>query len=463
MKQGKTFLAIIPARGGSKRLHRKNLLELDGKPLIAWSIETSLKSKYIDKVIVSSDDNEIISIAKKYSVQTIKRPHELATDTASTIDVVKHAIENIKENFEFTVLLQPTSPLRNEKHIDEAINLLDIKNADAVISVCEVEHSPLWCNTLPKDRSMKDFIREDVKNKRSQDLPTYYRINGAIYICKTEKLLEEKSFFLKDNIFAYVMDRKDSVDIDTMEDFYYASVLLNNKIIYQNKIIDEIFESYTRRGFGKILKSEIDVILFDFVMKKIFSEINPEYFINGELNYFALDKKDIYELSKYLKIPEIKIVNYIEQVGLLKGILSDEVGFINFKNLLFKQKQNLLNIQKGSIAIQITNKLMQKYIEAKISSVGGQYTYDKGSDLIFFDIVTLLEIFNIKKEGILEWIKLQDNKEAKEIITLLSKENYSLKDVGEKLTSYICSVLRSSSINIVSNKLMELFYNGQLF
>lgn len=217
----KTFLAIIPARGGSKRLPRKNLLDLCGKPLIAWSIEAALKSKYISKVIVSSDDEEILNIAKEYKADFIKRPDELASDTATTFDALKHTLENV-EKYDYVVLLQPTSPLRSEKHIDEAIELLKEKNADAIISVCEVEHSPLWSNTLDENLDMSDFLREEVLNKRSQDLPKYYRLNGAIYICKTEKLLENKGFFVKENIYAYKMDKKNSVDIDEEIDFIIA-------------------------------------------------------------------------------------------------------------------------------------------------------------------------------------------------------------------------------------------------
>ena len=215
------FLAIIPARGGSKRLPRKNILDLCGKPLISWSIEAALKRKYISKVVVSSDDEEILNISSNFGADIIKRPYELANDTATTFDAIKHTINNL-EKYDYIVLLQPTSPLRNEKHIDEAIELLEEKQADAIVSVCEMDHSPLWSNTLPKDGNMRGFLREEILNKRSQDLEKYYRLNGAIYICKTDKLLENKSFFLKDNIFAYIMDRKSSIDIDEEIDFLFA-------------------------------------------------------------------------------------------------------------------------------------------------------------------------------------------------------------------------------------------------
>jgi len=224
MYKNKTFLAIIPARGGSKRLPRKNVLDLYGKPLIVWSIEAGLKSQYIDTVVVTSDDDEILDIAKFFGAKIIKRPEKLASDTSTTFDAIKHTIENV-EKYDYIVLLQPTSPLRNEKHIDEAIELLEAKNADAIVSVCEMDHSPLWSNTLRQDGNMNHFLKDEILNKRSQDLDKYYRLNGAIYICKTEKLLEEKRFFLKDNIFAYVMDRKSSIDIDEEIDFKMAEVL----------------------------------------------------------------------------------------------------------------------------------------------------------------------------------------------------------------------------------------------
>ena len=226
MLNDKTFLAIIPARGGSKRLPCKNKLMLKDKPLIAWSIEASKNSKYIDKTIVSSDDTEILDIAKEYEADTILRPDELATDTASTFDTLAHVIQNTTQSYDYIVLLQPTSPLRDASDIDKAIEMLEQKCADAIISVCEVEHSPLWSNVLPNDMSMQNFLRDEVINKRGQDLEKYYRLNGAIYVVKIDKLLETKSAFLKKNIFAYEMTQEKSIDIDTEFDFKIASMLL---------------------------------------------------------------------------------------------------------------------------------------------------------------------------------------------------------------------------------------------
>lgn len=232
MLNGKTFLAIIPARGGSKRLPGKNILELAGKPLVAWSIEAGLRSKYIDKVIVTSDDEEILGIAKKFGSETIKRPIELASDTTTSFAAVKHTIDNV-EKYDYIVLLQPTSPLRTFRHIDEAVELLEHKRADAIVSVCEMDHSPLWSNTLSDDDNMNGFLSNDIKNVRSQDLEKYYRLNGAIYICEIDRLLDEKSFFIEDDIFAYRMDRESSVDIDEEIDFLIARTLIQKQNIVE--------------------------------------------------------------------------------------------------------------------------------------------------------------------------------------------------------------------------------------
>ncbi|MBL1243427.1 MAG: acylneuraminate cytidylyltransferase family protein [Sulfurimonas sp.] len=222
------YLAVVPARGGSKRLAKKNILDLNGKPLITYTIEAGLESQYIDKLVVSSDNEEILSVAKKYDIKSLKRPDELASDTATTVDVLIHAIESTPQQYKYLVLLQATSPLRTAKHIDEAIELFETKSADAIISVVEVEHSPLWSNKLDEDLSMKNFISQDILNKRSQDLEPYYRLNGAIYIINITKFLEEKSFFLQENSYAYVMDKMSSVDIDEEIDFMLAEVTLKH-------------------------------------------------------------------------------------------------------------------------------------------------------------------------------------------------------------------------------------------
>ena len=228
---GIKILGVVTARGGSKRLPQKNILDLAGKPLIGWTIEAALKSKYIDEVIVSTDSDDIARVSKDFGAQVpFFRPKELSADNMPSADVVIHAVkffsdEQSKE-FDYVMMLQPTSPLRDAHDIDNAIEFLYSKRADAVVSVCETEHPPLWSNTLPENLSMKNFLRDDLKSKVSQDLPVYYRINGAIYICNTKKLLEESTYFLKDNIFAFLMDAEKSVDIDSLIDLKLAEALI---------------------------------------------------------------------------------------------------------------------------------------------------------------------------------------------------------------------------------------------
>jgi CMP-N-acetylneuraminic acid synthetase len=235
MKNKQTFLAIIPARQGSKRLPNKNILPLAGKPLIGWTIEAALNSTYLDEVMVSTDSEAIAKIALVGGAKVpFLRPAELSDDTASSFAVVEHAInyyKTQKKHFDNIVLLQPTSPLRTSKNIDEAIELFISKNANSVTSVCEMEHSPLWSNTLPENLSMKGFIRAEIQGNRSQDLETYYRLNGAIYIIKTSSFLNEKSFISTENCFAYIMKTMHSIDIDEEMDFSYANYLVEKLLI----------------------------------------------------------------------------------------------------------------------------------------------------------------------------------------------------------------------------------------
>ncbi len=232
---GKKVLAIIPARGGSKRLPGKNSKLLLGKPVIAYSIEAARNSRYVDEVLVSTDDQALIDISKKYSAWVpFVRPKELATDEATTTAVLEHAIQYCGttergRDFGYILLLQPTSPLRTTADVDSACELLIQSGNKAVVSVCEAEHSPLWTNTLPDNLSMGNFIRDEVKGIRSQDLPKFYRLNGAIYLCETEVFLKEKTFLLEDRVIAYIMDQQTSVDIDSMLDFRFCEFLLSNQ------------------------------------------------------------------------------------------------------------------------------------------------------------------------------------------------------------------------------------------
>ncbi len=224
-------IAVIPARGGSKRLPGKNLMPIAGKPLIAWTIEAALASKVFDRVIVSTDSPEIAEVSRKYGAEVpFLRPDELAEDQTTTMDVLVHLILQLKQNKDFSyshlTLLQPTSPLREAKNITDAVKFFSEKQADAVISICKTEHSPLWSNTLPKDNNLIGFLSKDIQKTRSQNLPDYYRLNGALYICEINRMLEEKTLYLSSSCYGFVMSRKNSIDIDDQIDFDLAEIYL---------------------------------------------------------------------------------------------------------------------------------------------------------------------------------------------------------------------------------------------
>jgi len=224
------ILALIPARGGSKRLARKNIMPLNGKPLITWTIEAARACSLIDDVVVSTEDDEILAISEKYGASVpFRRPNELAGDATKTEDVILHAMdyfEKAGQHYDVLVLLQPTSPLRTTTHIIKAIERFSERNADAVVSVMKLDHSLNRVNTLPEDLNMKNFIRREDESQQ------YYCLNGAIYIARWDYFKMHKSWY-SDKTYAYVMERKDSPDIDFFEDYIFAESLMN---IYQKEL-----------------------------------------------------------------------------------------------------------------------------------------------------------------------------------------------------------------------------------
>lgn len=224
-------LAIIPARSGSKGLPDKNIRELAGKPLIAYSIEAAIKSEMFDTVMVSTDSDKYAKIARKYGAEVpFLRSEKTSSDTASSWDAVAEVLENYKllgKEFDTFMLLQPTSPLRTEKHIIEAYAELADKKANSVISVCEVDHSPLYCNILPLSLSLEGFINQTAKGKMRQQIETYYRFNGAIYLAGVPFFLDDHDIYRQDS-FAYIMEKRRSIDIDDETDFMIAEAIMNS-------------------------------------------------------------------------------------------------------------------------------------------------------------------------------------------------------------------------------------------
>lgn len=217
------ILAIIPARGGSKGVPRKNIRDLAGKPLIAWTIEEAKKSRYIDRLILSSEDDEIIEVAKQYGCEVpFKRPLELAQDDTPGIEPVLHAIEQCP-GYDYVVLLQPTSPLRTAEDIDGCIEKLLNSDADFCVSVTEPEKSPYWMYTLEGERMVPLLPQEELVVRR-QDLPKVYALNGAVYVGNIMEIIETKNFLTKSTL-GYVMSKENSIDIDTEIDFKLCNLI----------------------------------------------------------------------------------------------------------------------------------------------------------------------------------------------------------------------------------------------
>ncbi len=223
-------IAVIPARSGSKGLKDKNIKPLNGKPLMAYSIEAALESCLFDCVHVSTDSPEYAGTARRYGAEVpFLRSPELSSDTATTWDAMRYVLEEYRKlgkEFDTLAVLQPTSPLRTSQDIRAAYQILEEKQADSVVGVCEVEHSPLWSNTLPEDGCLKGFIREEANGPR-QKLSSYYRINGAVYIVSVP-LLVKKGTLYGERGYACIMSKEHSIDIDDELDFAMAEFLLGH-------------------------------------------------------------------------------------------------------------------------------------------------------------------------------------------------------------------------------------------
>jgi CMP-N-acetylneuraminic acid synthetase len=228
------ILAIIPARGGSRGVPNKNIAPLAGKPLIAWTIEAALASRFITRVVVSSDSAPILSVARQYGAEVLTRPAGLASDTARSEPVVAHCLAALKAAAgyvpEVVVLLQPTSPLRAARDIDAALELLDDGIADSVISVSEPPHSPYKCLRETSDGFLQGLVDDEAPFKRRQDLPRALQPNGAIYAIRTVSF-EGSGKLLTRRTRPYEMGAKESLDIDTGEDLVRAEQALKARAI----------------------------------------------------------------------------------------------------------------------------------------------------------------------------------------------------------------------------------------
>ena len=228
-------IAIIPARSGSKGLKDKNIIDLCGKPLIAYSIEAALETSLFDHVIVSTDSEHYAEIAQHYGAEVMMRGEALSNDKATTFMVLEDILKNrLQESIDYFVLLQPTSPLRTSKHITEAIEKFEskIEHFDFLVSMKEAEHAKVLVNPIDDDESLK-YFDTDFSNYRRQGYKDYSP-NGAIFIAKPDSYLEQKHFFGAKTL-SYIMSAEDSVDIDGALDLVVAKAIIAKKCIKKNE------------------------------------------------------------------------------------------------------------------------------------------------------------------------------------------------------------------------------------
>lgn len=227
MYLGKTILGLIAARGGSKGLPRKNVLPVCGRPLIGWTIDAATQSSLLDRVVLSSDDAEIIDVAAELGCEVpYRRDAALASDTATSIDVVIDCLQRLS-GYDYVVLLQPTSPLRSAEDIDAAIRHCLDNSAPACVSLSEAQESPYWMYLLTEGGAVCPLL--DGSYSRRQDLPPVYVLNGAVYVAQAHWLLESHSFLSAETV-GYVMPSERSLDIDTAADFDLLKTLLKSRV-----------------------------------------------------------------------------------------------------------------------------------------------------------------------------------------------------------------------------------------
>ena len=224
-------IAVIPARSGSKGLPDKNIREINGKPLLAYTVEAALDSGCFDVVHVSTDSEMYADIARTYGADVpFLRSAELASDTANTWDAVREVLKRYAEmgkTFETVMLMQPTTPLRTGEDVKAAYKLMNEKKAKSVIAVCEVDHSPLWCDMIPEDGNMKGFGRKDLAWVTRQELKPFYRVNGAIYLLSvSDNTITDDDDIYENDCYALFMDRKKSIDIDCEDDLDLVEFML---------------------------------------------------------------------------------------------------------------------------------------------------------------------------------------------------------------------------------------------
>lgn len=372
-------IAIIPARSGSKGLQNKNILNLHGKPLIAWTIEAAIKSNCFDRIIVSTDSEEYGEISKRYGAEVIYREENISQDNTPMYDVIESLFKKIDANtYDYFVLLQPTSPLRNENHIKEAINLFEtnFKTADTLVSVVKADKSSVLINKIDDDLSLKYFDKD--YSKYSRQNYNEYEPNGAIFMSKIDFYLKCKQFFVKTGI-AYIMKKEFSIDIDDKTDFEFAIMLMNkiknHEILIKNinkkiNMKSQLFKSQNREDIVLIGHSIID----DWNVKKI----NNQNVIN--LGIDGISSFEYYDLIISKGLLQCNANTYVIMFGtndIIYDKTLDEIFDSILKTIKYIKKSNYnakiyfimcLNVNGRMDRNNITINELNEFIEQKLEN-----------------------------------------------------------------------------------------------
>ena len=232
--RNKTFLGWVGARGGSKGIPNKNIHLMAGKPLIYWCIKAAQNSGIFKDIIVNSDSNEILTIAQKYDARPQRRPAELAKDNSLVADALADSLPRLDYRCDYIFLIQPTSPLLRPSSIKLAADYIIDKNADMIVGVHPVKDASIVVKPLPENLSLKGWYPKEFRDKNRQDLPTAYRINGYIFTAKWEVFAKRRDWWTS-NIYAFLMDRNDDIDIDDLRDFQLAEMVLKERLNWKEE------------------------------------------------------------------------------------------------------------------------------------------------------------------------------------------------------------------------------------
>lgn len=395
-------IAIIPARSGSKGLPNKNILLLGNKPLMAYTIEAAINSKEFVRVIVSTDSLEYKEIAERYGAEVILRGEELSNDTATSFMVIEDVLKKVENDYDYFMLLQPTSPFRNENHIRESIELFE-ENSDKfnfLVSMEESSKTSKLIKIIDEDQSLKNYDIDFSKYARQQYKE--YFPNGAIFIGKVDNYLKQKHFFSKDSL-AYFMNKEDSIDIDDKLDFEIAIAILTKK--NKAQILEDSIKTQIKQKENLFEKVENITLIGHSIMDRWQIKSFKNYSINNlgisgistrEYQKYILDENKIKQLGEYVflmlgtndivdeRLTDKDIIENIEKFidDLYKINREAKIYFLEMTSVAFRldrSKQRIYSLNKlikEAISKKVNYVELNKYMTDKFENLCLEYTDD---------------------------------------------------------------------------------------